>query len=596
MPISFGHSTPGRGGGLRLRTPPDVFTAATRTAAETSRDRTLNAGDIAEFDADPGLLIILRIADADTFQARRTGGWHDVTKIVEGAQGPGPTDAQVTSAVQAGVKAYARLGGPDVPEDEIDPDIARDSEVLTILRTVFTNARQAKLDGIEAGAQVNLAGSALQTAIDNALGSTVWRSAHTVLRTAAQIRDLLDGLLGTGWRTSGAGGGGISLDQAIDGVGAALAMLPEFSYDPGANTFTFSMPGNSVVSASVNTVIPTTADGDTYILTGGTARRFSLPAASGGSAVPDSWDVVIANESTAVLTIGADGSDTIDGLPELSVPAGEAVRVQKVADGIWIIVADTRRGDDAGVADNSLAAAKARADTDEHKAEWRTRLGVSPRSAAEVRMRVNPPVIRASNRSAVAFTLHIEQPVNLFAGADTARFAAAGQVLGTAAYRADSPRQALNFTLSAAIAAAIDDNGDAGEGDFVEVDVYLQTGTSSSATPVYQRRLFIPVYGVLAKFTEKAATAGASRTWTYTLDAADSEVRISITRNSVLYGRHVLREELTSTAIGVSVDHRNPQNNVDSMSVGVNASISGNTLTLNTTGWQNSGTPKVFSK
>ena len=845
MAISFGGGgRRGEGGGIKLRTPPDIFTAATRTGAESSRDRTLTADDLTEFNADPNLLIILRIAGSDTFQARRTGGWHDVTHIVEGARGPGPTDAQVTSAVQAGVKAYARTGGPDVPEGEIDPDIARDAEVVTILRTIFTTARQAKLAGIETGAQVNLAGAALQTAIDTATGGTISRSAHAVLRTAVQTRDLLDGLLGTGWRTGG-GGSGITLDQAIDGVGAALAALPEFTYDAVANTFTFALANASVdeaalsnavrlklnadesaavVSASVNTVIPDTANGDTYALTGSTARRFSLPAASGGSAVSDGWQIVTANRSSAVLTVAADGSDTIDGSPELSVPAGEAVRLQKVAAGAWITIADTQKGtvsggdgspgaargtklatsgdlessgnrqldteinsvtwtkesgapsllsvdgsnpqrlafaigkppadviglwfvslingaevdqilhpwnshispdreglrftgtsrivireqevntsgfptrysiegggtpipanatvevfyavdsrggdpgddgthgsfertifraaasapatptapnsvtDDADptlptgwaatpptgdtpiwaslqrvargatavtyttprrwdgadggeAAANSITAAQARADTDEHKAEWRTRIGVSERAESEVRMRVNPPV---------EFALHIEQPANLFAGADTARFEAAGQPLGTATYRANTPRQVLSFTLSAAVAAAIDDNGDSGEGDFVEVDVYIQTGTSSSATPAYQRRLFIPAYGLLRKFAEKAATAGATRTWTYTLDAADTELWIGSKAGSgtaAWMSTVVPRALLGAVAEPIVLDHRNPGNNgKDGSSAGVDATISSNTLTLTTVGWINAPQPRVFSK
>ena len=121
--------------------------------------------------------------------------------------------------------------------------------IADLVRSMFTAAMEAKLDGIAAGAEVNLTGNALQSAIDTAVGSSIWRSAHTVLRTAVQTRDLLDGLLGSGWRTGGGGGGGISLDQAIDGVGAALAMLSEFTYDAAANTFTFSLAANSVTAA-----------------------------------------------------------------------------------------------------------------------------------------------------------------------------------------------------------------------------------------------------------------------------------------------------------------------------------------------------------
>ena len=76
------------GSGLQLRTPPDVFVGATRAAAVAARNAGLNAGDIAEFDASPNLLLILRIAGADTYQARRGGGWVDVTNVAPGQPGP----------------------------------------------------------------------------------------------------------------------------------------------------------------------------------------------------------------------------------------------------------------------------------------------------------------------------------------------------------------------------------------------------------------------------------------------------------------------------------------------------------------------------
>lgn len=91
-------------------------------------------------------------------------------------------------------------------------------------------------------------GASIQSLLDSHLGSSVWRSAHTVLRTAAQVRDLLDGLLGTGWRTGG-GGSGITLDQAVDGAGALLAALGAFSYDSGANTLTFALRDADVPAA-----------------------------------------------------------------------------------------------------------------------------------------------------------------------------------------------------------------------------------------------------------------------------------------------------------------------------------------------------------
>ena len=119
------------GAGLKLRTPPDIFAGATRNAAETARNNGLNAAARAEFDDDPNLALILRIGGVDTWQVRRSGAWRDVTNVVRGPAGPGPSDAQVTAAVQAGVKAYARTGGPVVPEPEIDPAIMRVAQQRT---------------------------------------------------------------------------------------------------------------------------------------------------------------------------------------------------------------------------------------------------------------------------------------------------------------------------------------------------------------------------------------------------------------------------------------------------------------------------------
>ena len=242
--------------------------------------------------------------------------------------------------------------------------------IRDIVRAVFTAALEAKLAGIAVGAQVNLTGAALQTAIDQATGSTHWRSAHTVLRTAVQVRDLLDGLLGTAWRTGdGSGTSGITLDQAIDGVGAALAMLGEFSYDAAANTFTFALADDSVesskakaatgaekaawrtkigaaVEATVTTVAANTviaADGDnrTYRLTGATALRISLPDLA---AVSPGWTVVVDNGSTADATLAPNGSQTIGGAVEVVVPLGVAVKVQAVSGSRWSIIADTGKG------------------------------------------------------------------------------------------------------------------------------------------------------------------------------------------------------------------------------------------------------------
>ena len=126
----------GRGGGLLLRSPADEFSGADRATAEAARDAAITSvpAELAEFDGNLNLGIVVTITgtnpDTTVYQVRRGGAWADVTLAV---RGPGPTPAQVEAAVQAGVKGYARRGGPVVPADEIDPEITRDSEITRML-------------------------------------------------------------------------------------------------------------------------------------------------------------------------------------------------------------------------------------------------------------------------------------------------------------------------------------------------------------------------------------------------------------------------------------------------------------------------------
>lgn len=373
----------------------------------------------------------------------------------------------------------------------------------------------AKLDAFIGNAdwRSRLSAQDLVDAIDTATGSNVWRTSHTALRSAQQIINLLDGAIGTTWRT-GTGGGtsGVTLEQATDAAGALLATLSQFTYNASTNTLTFAIGDNTilpakaransaahktewltrfgaaseddvpeewtdiangdtvglgkivihsgayfgcitghtkgstgpdgdptnwtllsnwrgdwsaawypagafvrhaglpwvatavvaisdpapdaatntkwlqlgatqatVVSAAVNTIIPASGRGNTYVQTGSTARRFSLPDASGGSSVPVGWEVVCANRSSADMNIAPDGADTINGSAALDLPAGEAVRLQKTADGQWTITADTRQGSSSsspsGIDDNSITPDKAQADTAVRRAAWRARLG-----------------------------------------------------------------------------------------------------------------------------------------------------------------------------------------------------------------------------
>lgn len=52
-----------------------------------------------------------------------------------------------------------------------------------------------------------------------------------------------------GGDSAGTSGGGITLDEAIDGVGAILAALDEFTYDAATNTLTFAILDNTILPA-----------------------------------------------------------------------------------------------------------------------------------------------------------------------------------------------------------------------------------------------------------------------------------------------------------------------------------------------------------
>ena len=123
MGLSWGGSIPGvagGGGGLRFRVPRDVFPGATRNAAIAARQAGLNAEDLKEFDADPGLLITLAVGAVDTYQARRAGQWRDVANVAPGPPGPGPKIPTVAAPIAVPAARTRTLGsnplrlGPEV--------------------------------------------------------------------------------------------------------------------------------------------------------------------------------------------------------------------------------------------------------------------------------------------------------------------------------------------------------------------------------------------------------------------------------------------------------------------------------------------------
>lgn len=97
-----------------------------------------------------------------------------------------------------------------------------DARIDALRPIAFTAALLAKLDDIENGATADQSAQEISDLLDGLLG-TGWRSDHTALRTAEETRDLLDGLLGTSWRISEEGGlTQAQVDAAIDAALDAL--------------------------------------------------------------------------------------------------------------------------------------------------------------------------------------------------------------------------------------------------------------------------------------------------------------------------------------------------------------------------------------
>ena len=191
---------------------------------------------------------------------------------------------------------------------------------------------------------------------------------------------------------------------------------------PNADRANWSLLGTTpaqVRSYNANTVVTAAQRGWTFRATGATTRLLSIPNASGAGEVVDGWEFVAANASSVNQTVSPNGTDQIGGSGALTLAPGRAVRLQKVATGVWLVIADTKdeRGtgtafaptkanlydavkaiflhntavtaDDANneldfasgaagaLADNSIAPIKALAALASNKKDWRARLGSS---------------------------------------------------------------------------------------------------------------------------------------------------------------------------------------------------------------------------
>ena len=97
-------------------------------------------------------------------------------------------------------------------------------------------------------------------------------------------------------------------------------------------------PGPVITNVSTNQTLDAGSIGNGVRLTGANARTFTLPSGGGlGS------EIVILNGSIAVLTINAPSGQLIEGGANITIPAGEAIRVARVTTTRWEIIADTRQ-------------------------------------------------------------------------------------------------------------------------------------------------------------------------------------------------------------------------------------------------------------
>ena len=219
----------------------DANYTADKAAAEALRDAyaAANAAWLALYNGDRSFILrLVWTGNAQAYQRRNTGGtaWEDVTRVVPGARGPGPTDAQIT----AQIKPYAVIGGPLAGDADIAAVIARDTEVAAAVANLRAGVAAA-YDTLD-----ELADALVQTvSVRNGMivltrmdGSEVTGDATALARTDTQINALIQAALqaavvgntetgisvtynadGTlDFVVTGGGGGGVTLAQALAAV------------------------------------------------------------------------------------------------------------------------------------------------------------------------------------------------------------------------------------------------------------------------------------------------------------------------------------------------------------------------------------------
>ena len=365
----------GGGGGRSLGPETNTFgtsATASRAAAQTLRNNyaSANAAWLAQYNGNRNFVIHLVWNGGDAFERRNVAGtgWEDVTDLLIGRRGPGPTDGQVTAAVQAGVKPYARIGGRLISGPDADSAFLLENEVTqSFLLNIFGLTAQ-ELNDLFVNAVVSGSGLSQSITITQADGSTFALAlpdttggdggGGTADGRVSSVAFAADGTTLTLTLTTGATVSA-SVPAALRQAGLSQSQVQALINAAEADDLTVAQVASQISTALANyrefaSVFSRSADytlqvsdrGDTIRLTGGTARTFSAP-----SAAPNGWWARLLNTSSAVLTFDVGVTARIEGAGQtLEIPAGDCVTVQYLGASTWAVVTDTagEAGDDGG--------------------------------------------------------------------------------------------------------------------------------------------------------------------------------------------------------------------------------------------------------
>ena len=365
----------GGGGGVGFADPPRIFSGATLAACRTARDthfsNAANAAELARYQRSQYLAILLKpnagSYTTETYLTGQLGQAYNAANWVNRSSSEA-TDAYIDSRIAPPVRANNPSG--TLSDSVIPQSIARDNEITRSFLLSVLGLSAQELNDLFVGAVVSGSGAGRVITVNQADGSTVTLnvpdttgggggggSGNPVTRAAfasdgtTLTLTLTDGTTVAASVPAALRQAGLSQSQVqalIDAAEADDLDAADVAAQISAELASYRrLP--SIVEYNQNTIIPAANRGWTYRATGNTTRLLSIPNASGVGEVPNGWEFVASNGSSADQSISPNGADTIGGNAGLTLAPGRAVRLQKVATGTWIIIADTK--DETGSAD-----------------------------------------------------------------------------------------------------------------------------------------------------------------------------------------------------------------------------------------------------